>query len=81
MCVFEGVLDCVPDIVLEGVAEGVRVFELVLEGVVVRVEVFEGEKDPVLDLVAVADRVAVGDRDGVCDDVIDEVGVRVGLEP
>lgn len=58
-----------------------RVFEFVLEGVVVRVEVFEGEKDPVLDLVGVDERVAVGDRDGVCDDVIDEVDVRVGLEP
>lgn len=67
--------------VLEGVTEGVRVFEFVLDGVVVRVEVFEGEKDPVLDLVGVADRVAVGDRDDDCDTVIDAVGVRVGLEP
>lgn len=49
-CVEEGVwvrvpeedFDGVPVIVLEGVADGVRVFEFVLEGVVVRVEVFEG---------------------------------------
>ena len=71
----------VPDMVLEGVTEGVRVFEFVLDGVVVRVDVLDGEKDPDLERDAVPDPVAVGERVIVRDTVPGAVGVRVGLEP